>query len=210
MGAGIAFAEQYQNTGKICVTSMGDGAVRQGILHETFNMAMNWKIPVVFIIENNNYAMGTSVDRTTNVKDLSQIGASYDMPSKSVNGMDVTAVHEAMTWAADHARSGKGPVLLDIKTYRYKGHSMSDPQKYRTKEEVAEFKDQDPIAQVKHTILENKLATDKALKAIDDKVKAIVEESVKFAEESPEPQAHELYEDIYVEDNYPYIMDNKF
>ncbi|UTW65134.1 pyruvate dehydrogenase (acetyl-transferring) E1 component subunit alpha [bacterium SCSIO 12643] len=210
MGAGIAFAEQYKNTGKICITSMGDGAVRQGILHETFNMAMNWKLPVVFVIENNNYAMGTSVDRTTNVKDLSVIGASYEMPSKSVDGMKVTEVHDAMAWAAEHARSGKGPVLLDIKTYRYKGHSMSDPQKYRTKEEVNQYKEQDPILFVKDILTSNKLITEEQLSEITDRVKATVEESVKFAEESPDPVASELYEDVYVEDNYPYMMDNKF
>ena len=210
MGAGIAFAEQYKNTGKICITSMGDGAIRQGILHETFNMAMNWKIPVVFLIENNNYAMGTSVDRTTNVKDLSEIGKSYNMPSKSVDGMKVTEVHEAMAWAADHARSGKGPVLLDIRTYRYKGHSMSDPQKYRTKEEVEKYKAQDPILFVKDILVKNKFIDDKGLSEITDRVKATVEESVKFAEESPSPEASELYKDIYVEDDYPYIMDNKF
>jgi pyruvate dehydrogenase E1 component alpha subunit len=210
MGAGIAFAEQYKNTGNICVTSMGDGAVRQGILHETFNMAMNWKIPVVFLIENNNYAMGTSVDRTTNVKNLAEIGESYDMPAKSVDGMKVTEVHDAMAWAAEHARSGKGPVLLDIRTYRYKGHSMSDPQKYRTKEEVNKYKAQDPILFVKDIITENKFATEEQFAEIAEKVKATVIESVKFAEESPMPEASELYKDIYVEDNYPYIMDNKF
>jgi pyruvate dehydrogenase E1 component alpha subunit len=210
MGAGIAFAEQYKGTGNICVTSMGDGAVRQGILHETFNMAMNWKIPVVFLIENNNYAMGTSVDRTTNVKNLAEIGESYDMPSKSVDGMKVTEVHDAMVWAADHARSGKGPVLLDIRTYRYKGHSMSDPQKYRTKEEVNKYKAQDPLIFIKEIIEENKFATEEQFEEIAARVKATVAESVKFAEESPEPVASELYKDIYVEDNYPYIMDNKF
>lgn len=210
MGAGIAFAEQYKNTGNICITSMGDGAVRQGILHETFNMAMNWKIPVVFLIENNNYAMGTSVDRTTNVKNLAEIGESYDMPSKSVDGMKVTEVHDAVKWAADHARSGKGPVLLDVRTYRYKGHSMSDPQKYRTKEEVEKYKAQDPILFVKDILVKNKFATEKKFAEILEKVKSTVDESVKFAEESPVPEASELYTDIYVEDNYPYIMDNKF
>jgi pyruvate dehydrogenase E1 component alpha subunit len=210
MGAGIAFAEQYKETGNICVTSMGDGAIRQGILHETFNMAMNWKIPVVFLIENNNYAMGTSVDRTTNVKDLSEIGKSYNMPSKSVDGMKVTEVHEAMAWATEHARSGKGPVLLDIRTYRYKGHSMSDPQKYRTKEEVEKYKAQDPVLFVKDILVDNNFITEEGLTEIMDRVKATVEESVKFAEDSPVPEASELYKDIYVEDDYPYIMDNKF
>ena len=139
MGAGIAFAEKYKGSKNVALCSMGDGAVRQGSLHETFNMAMKWLLPVVFIIENNNYAMGTSVERTTNVTDLSKIGLSYDMPSEVVNGMKCEDVHEALERACERARNGEGPTLLDIRTYRYKGHSMSDPQKYRTKEEVAEI-----------------------------------------------------------------------
>ncbi|HNP97971.1 MAG TPA: pyruvate dehydrogenase (acetyl-transferring) E1 component subunit alpha, partial [Bacteroidia bacterium] len=134
LGAGIAFAEQYLGTRSVTVCYMGDGATRQGALHETFNMAMTWQIPVIFIIENNNYAMGTSVERTSNVTDLYKLGLSYDMPSEPVDGMSVEAVHEAMTKAAEHVRSGKGPYLLEMNTYRYKGHSMSDPAKYRTKE----------------------------------------------------------------------------
>ena len=151
-----------------------------------------------------------SVDRTTNVKNLAEIGESYDMPAKSVDGMKVTEVHDAVAWAAEHARSGKGPVLLDIRTYRYKGHSMSDPQKYRTKEEVEKYKAQDPILFVKEIIEKNKLASEQEMAEIAERVKIAVEESVKFAEDSPEPVAEELYKDIYVEDNYPYIMDNKF
>jgi pyruvate dehydrogenase E1 component alpha subunit len=207
MGAGIAFAEKYLGTKNVCFASMGDGAVRQGALHETFNMAMMWKLPVIFIIENNNYAMGTSVERTTNVTDLSEIGKSYHMPSKVVDGMTVETVHEAIEEACDRARRGDGPTLLDIRTYRYRGHSMSDPQKYRTKEEVEEYKAQDPIEKVLKTILENKFATQKEIDAIDAKVKAIVEESVKFAEESPLPEPHELYEDIYYQEDYPYIKE---
>jgi pyruvate dehydrogenase E1 component alpha subunit len=148
MGAGIAFADKYLGNEAVTYASMGDGAVRQGALHETFNMAMLWKLPVVFIIENNNYAMGTSVSRTTNVEDLSEIGKSYHMPSFVVDGMNVEAVHHAIAEARDRAVRGDGPTLLDIRTYRYKGHSMSDPQKYRTKEEVAEYQAQDPIEQV--------------------------------------------------------------
>ncbi|MAX78875.1 MAG: pyruvate dehydrogenase (acetyl-transferring) E1 component subunit alpha [Crocinitomicaceae bacterium] len=210
MGAGIAFAEQYKGTKNVCVTSMGDGAVRQGALHETFNMAMKWKLPVIFIIENNNYAMGTSVERTTNVVDLSKIGLSYGMPSESVDGMSVEAVHEAMKKAVDRARKGEGPTLLDIRTYRYKGHSMSDPQKYRTKDEVNEFKERDPIAGVLNSIYEYGFATEEDIKKINSKVKEIVDESVKFAEESPAPRPEELYEDVYVQKDYPYLMDNKF
>jgi len=207
MGAGIAFAEKYNKTKNVTFCSFGDGASRQGILHETFNMAMTWKLPVVFIVENNNYAMGTSVDRTSNVLDLAKLGASYNMPSHTVDGMTVEAVHEAIADACKHVRSGKGPVLLNIETYRYKGHSMSDPQKYRTKQEVEDYKKQDPIQKVLETIKANKLATDKQLDAITKRVKALIEESVKFAEESPELEGHELYEDVYKEPNYPFIKE---
>lgn len=206
MGAGIAFAEQYKGTKNVTFCSFGDGAARQGILHETFNMAMNWKLPVVFIIENNNYAMGTSVARTTNVEDMSKMGLSYNMPSYVVDGMTVETVHEAIADACKHVRAGKGPVLLDIKTYRYKGHSMSDPQKYRTKGEVEEYKSEDPIVKVLNTIKENNLASEEEIKAIQKHVKETVAESVKFAEESPEPEPHELYEDVYVEE-YPFVKE---
>lgn len=207
MGTGVAFAEKYNGTDNVVFVSMGDGAVRQGALHETFNMAMNWKLPVIYIIENNNYAMGTSVERTTNVTDLSKIGDSYEMPSKSVNGMSPEAVHEAVEEAVARARRGDGPTLLDIRTYRYKGHSMSDPQKYRTKEEVAEWMEQDPIEHCLNVIKENKWLTAKEIEEIDTWVKNEVEDSVKFAEESPYPDADELYEDIYQEPNYPYIIE---
>jgi|TARA_B110000285_G_C15094344_1_gene601013 pyruvate dehydrogenase E1 component alpha subunit len=206
LGAGIAFAERYNETDNVCICSMGDGAVRQGILHETFNMAMIWKLPVVFIIENNNYAMGTSVDRTTNMTDLSTLGLSYGMPSESVDGMHCETVHDAIAKACQRARKGEGPTLLDIRTYRYKGHSMSDPQKYRTKDELNEFKSQDPIKNVFNTITKKKYATEQELKAIQDKVKTQVEESVKFAEESPLPDASELYKDVYTQEDYPYVM----
>lgn len=207
MGAGIAFAEKYKGTKNVCFCSMGDGAVRQGALHETFNMAMMWKLPVIFIIENNNYAMGTSVQRSTNVEDLSEIGKSYHMPSFNVDGMTVEAVHFAIEEACERARRGDGPTLLNIMTYRYKGHSMSDPQKYRTKEEVEEYKAQDPIEKVKRTLLDKKYATEKDIEAIDKKVDAIVEESVRFAEESPLPDPSELYKDVYVQEDYPYIIE---
>jgi pyruvate dehydrogenase E1 component alpha subunit len=186
---------------------MGDGAVRQGALHETFNMAMMWKLPVIYIIENNNYAMGTSVERTTNVTDLSKIGLSYDMPSKVVNGMRPEDVHNAIEEAADRARRGDGPTLLDIRTYRYKGHSMSDPQKYRTKEEVNEWMDKDPIDHVLDIIKDRKWLTDKEIEAIDQWVKKEVEESVAFAENSPYPSADELYQDVYIQTDYPYIKE---
>jgi len=207
MGTGVAFAEKYKGTDNVVCVSMGDGAVRQGALHETFNMAMNWKLPVIFIIENNNYAMGTSVERTTNVTDLSKIGDSYEMPSQSVNGMSPEAVHEAVEEAADRARRGDGPTLLDIRTYRYKGHSMSDPQKYRTKDEVAEYQAQDPIEHCLEVIKENKFLSEKEITEIQDWVKKEVQESIEFAENSPYPEAHELYEDVYMQEDYPYIKE---
>jgi len=207
MGTGVAFAEQYKGTDNVCFVSMGDGAVRQGALHETFNMAMIWKLPVIYIIENNNYAMGTSVERTTNVQDLSKIGYSYEMPSKSVNGMSPEAVHEAIAEACERARRGDGPTLLDIRTYRYKGHSMSDPQKYRTKEEVAEWMEQDPIDHCLQVIKENKWLNDIEIQEIIDWVKKEVEDSIEFAENSPYPSAEELYKDVYTQEDYPYIKE---
>lgn len=207
MGAGVAFAEQYLGTDNVAFVSMGDGAVRQGALHETFNMAMIWKLPVVFIIENNNYAMGTSVERTSNVTDLSKIGLSYEMPSKVVNGMRPEDVHDAIFEAAERGRRGDGPTLLDIRTYRYKGHSMSDPQKYRTKDEVSEWMEEDPIEHCLQVIKEKNWLTEKEIEDISIWVKKEVDESVEFAENSPYPEAHELYEDVYVQKDYPYIKE---
>ena len=207
LGAGIAFAEKYNGTDNVCVCSMGDGAVRQGALHEAFNMAMTWKLPVIFIIENNHYAMGTSVERTSNVHDLWKIGLAYDMPSKAVDGMTVEAVHEAMEEAVARARRGDGPTLLEMKTYRYKGHSMSDAQTYRTKEEVKEYQQQDPIEKVLETLKKNSWIDDAGIEAIEAKVKALVDESVQFAEESPFPDPEELYNDVYLEKDYPFIKE---
>jgi pyruvate dehydrogenase E1 component alpha subunit len=207
MGTGVAFAEKYNNTDNVAFVSMGDGAVRQGALHETFNMAMLWKLPVIFIIENNNYAMGTSVERTTNVQDLSKIGLSYEMPSKIVNGMSPEDVHNAIEEAASRARRGDGPTLLDIRTYRYKGHSMSDPQKYRTKDEVNQWMEKDPIEHCLEVIKKNKWLSEQEIQDISDWVKKEVEESVTFAEESPYPDASEIYQDVYKEENYPFIKE---
>jgi len=207
MGAGVAFAEKYNNTKNVVFVSMGDGAVRQGALHETFNMAMLWKIPAIFIIENNNYAMGTSVERTTNVEDLSKIALAYDMPSMVVNGMKPESVHRAIAEASSRARQGNGPTLLDIRTYRYKGHSMSDPQKYRTKQEVQQWQEQDPIVHCLNIIKTNNWLTDVEIAESETWVKKEVEESVQFAEQSPYPQAEELYQDIYTEPNYPFIIE---
>lgn len=206
LGAGIAFAEKYNNTGNVCVTYFGDGAVRQGALHEAFNMAMLWELPVVFIVENNAYAMGTSVERTSNVHDLYKIGLAYDMPSYPVDGMSVEAVHEAMEMAVKHARE-KGPVYLEMKTYRYRGHSMSDPAKYRTKEEVESYKAQDPVEIVKQILISNKMSTEEEIEKINERINEVVEDSVKFAEESPYPDPSELFKDVYTQEDYPYITE---
>ncbi len=207
LGVGLAFAEKYNKTKKVCVTYMGDGAVRQGSFHESLNLAMHYKLPVIFAIENNGYAMGTSVQRTSNVHDLYTLGEAYDMPSQSVDAMNVEEVHHAIADAAKRARKGEGPTLLELRTYRYKGHSMSDPAKYRTKEELEAYKKRDPIEQVKDSILNNKFATEEDLDKINKDIKARVDESVKFSEESPFPSTDELYKDVYVQEDYPFVMD---
>jgi pyruvate dehydrogenase E1 component alpha subunit len=207
MGAGIAFADMYRGEKHVTVCFFGDGAARQGALHETFNMAMTWKIPCIFVVENNQYAMGTSVERTSNVTDLSKLGLSYDMPSETVDGMSPEAVTEAFDRAVARGRNGEGPTLLNIETYRYKGHSMSDPQKYRTKEEVQEYQEKDPIEHVLRVIRENKWMTEKDIEAVEEEVKQVVQESVEFAENSPLPEKEEIYKDVYSHDDYPYIMD---
>jgi pyruvate dehydrogenase E1 component alpha subunit len=207
LGAGMAFAEKYNKTGNLCICYMGDGAVRQGALHEAFNMAMLWKLPVIFVVENNGYAMGTSVQRSSNVTELYTMGESYDMPSEPVNAMNVEDVHNAVARAAERARAGEGPTFLEFKTYRYKGHSMSDPAKYRTKEELEDYRSRDSIEAVRHTILTHNMATEEELTAIDETIKARVQESVEFAETSPYPTVDELYKDVYVQQDYPYIRD---
>lgn len=207
LGAGIAFAEKYNGTTNVNVCYMGDGAVRQGALNEAFNMAMLWKLPVIFVCENNGYAMGTSVSRTTNMADIYKIGLGFDMPCAPVDGMSPVAVHKAMDEAVQRARAGEGPTFLEIRTYRYKGHSMSDPAKYRTKEEVETYKAKDPIEEVKKSILSKKYADEVWFEQIDKKVKEIVEESVRFSEESPYPDPSELYKDVYIQTDYPYIRD---
>ena len=206
LGAGIAMAEQYNGTKNLCVCFMGDGAVRQGALHETFNMAMLWKLPVIFVVENNEYAMGTSVERTTNVPEIYKIGSAYEMPSYQVDGMKCETVHESIAKAAQRARKGDGPTLLEIKTYRYRGHSMSDPAKYRSKEEVEEYKLKDPIEVTRKHIEDNKWMTKSEFDEIDQKIEGIVDESVEFSENSEYPSVDELYTDVYVED-YPFIVE---
>jgi pyruvate dehydrogenase E1 component alpha subunit len=206
-GAGLAFAEQYKGTDNVVLAFFGDGAARQGMLHETFNMAMLWKLPVIFICENNNYAMGTSIERTSNVVDIYKLADAYEMPADKVDGMNPETVHEAVERAVKRAREKGGPTLLEMKTYRYKGHSISDPQKYRTKDELEEYKDKDPIAMVIKVILDNKFASQIDLDAIDERINNIVEESVTFAEESPWPDDSEVLKDVYVDQNYPFIVD---
>jgi pyruvate dehydrogenase E1 component alpha subunit len=207
LGAGIAFADYYNENDRVTICLFGDGAARQGLLHETFNMAMLWNLPVVFICENNFYAMGTSVERTSKVLDIFRMADAYDMPADSVDGMSPEEVHLAVERAVKRAREKGGPTFLEIKTYRYRGHSMSDPAKYRTKEEEAEYKEQDPIKKVLRVIEEKGFAVKEEIEAIDTKVKNEVDECVKFAEESPWPNDDELYKDIYVQEDYPYIKD---
>ena len=206
-GAGLAFAEQYKGTDNVSLTFFGDGAARQGMLHETFNLAMLWKLPVIFICENNNYAMGTSVERTSNVTDIYKLADAYEMPADMVDGMSPEAVHEAVARAVKRAREGGGPTLLEMKTYRYKGHSMSDPQKYRSKDEVEEYKEKDPIEHCKNVLLTNFGLKEEDIEVINNRVKDIVEESVRFAEESPWPSDDELLKDVYKQEDYPFIVD---
>ncbi len=207
IGTGIALAEQYKGTDNLAVCMFGDGAARQGALHEAFNMAMTWKLPVLYICENNGYAMGTSVKRTSNIIDLAKLGLAYDMPSESVDGMSPEACHEAIEKAAAHIRAGKGPYYLEIKTYRYRGHSVSDPAKYRTKEELETYKQRDPIVITEEKILSNKIATEKEIKKIQDAIKEEIDDAIEFAENSDWPLPSDLYEDNYIQKDYPFIMD---
>ena len=205
LGAGIAFADKYFERGGVTICYFGDGAVRQGALHETFNMAMNWKLPVVFVVENNQYAMGTSVSRTANHEDINKLGLGYEMPCMPVDAMDPEKVAEVAYEAVERARRGDGPTFIEARTYRFRGHSMSDAEPYRTKEEVALKKEEDPIVLVKNRILENKWATEEELEAIEEKSKMFVEECEAFAEESPYPSAEKVYEYVYSEPNYPFL-----
>lgn len=192
LGAGIAFADKYRGSDNVTLCYLGDGATRQGALHETFNMAMMWKLPVVFVIENNGYAMGTAVARETNVHDFYRLGAAYDMPSRQVDGMRCESVHEAIEEAVNRARKGDGPTLLEMKTYRFKGHSMSDASTYRSKDEVEEYKHRDPILHILLAIQKNKWASEKELEEISERVNAKIIEAVKFGEDSPYPTPDEL------------------
>jgi pyruvate dehydrogenase E1 component alpha subunit len=206
-GAGLAFAEKYRGTNNVALCFFGDGAARQGMLHETFNMAMLWDLPVVFICENNQYAMGTSVARTSKTLDIYKLADAYDMPADAVDGMSPEDVHNAVLRAVNRAREKGGPTLLEIKTYRYKGHSMSDPQKYRSKDEVEEYKEKDPIDHVLKVLTEEYKVSEADIEVINDRVKHEVEEAVAFAEESPWPNDDELLKDVYVQEDYPFIVD---
>ena len=200
IGAGLAFANKYKDNGHVSATYFGDGAANQGQVYETFNMAKLWNLPVIFVIENNQYAMGTSVKRASSETHLYKRGISFGIPGAEVDGMDVVAVYEAASKAAEHARSGKGPFILEMKTYRYRGHSMSDPAKYRTREEVNEVREHhDPIDLARAKILEAGWADEDALKAVDKEAKAIAAASADFAKESPEPDPSELWTDVLVE-----------
>jgi len=198
LGAGLAFSDKYKGNDRVTFTYFGDGAANQGQVAETYNMAELWDLPCIFVIENNQYAMGTSVKRATKSPDFWERGASYGIEGESVDGMDVLAVKAAGEKAVKHARSGKGPYILEIMTYRYRGHSMSDPAKYRTRDEVSKMREtRDPIEALKRVMIEQGVADEDALKQIDKDVKARINDAAKFAQESPEPQAEELWTDVY-------------
>lgn len=205
LGAGIAFGDKYHGSDAVTLCCFGDGAARQGSLHEAFNLAMLWKLPVVFICENNGYAMGTSVERTANHTEIWKLGLGYEMPCAPVDAMSPEKVAEALSPAIERARNGEGPTFLEMKTYRYRGHSMSDAQHYRTKDEVAEYKKIDPITQVKDLILKKKYSTQEELSKIDDKVKNKVKECEKFAEESDYPDLNLMYDAVYEQNDYPFL-----
>ena len=200
LGTGLAFANRYRDDGAVSLTFFGDGAANQGQVYESFNMASLWKLPVVYVIENNRYAMGTSVQRSSAETDFSHRGISFRIPGIQVDGMDVRAVKSAGEMALDHCRSGKGPIILEMQTYRYRGHSMSDPAKYRSKDEVQKMRSEhDPIEQVKARLLDKKWATEDELKAVDKEVRDIVADSADFAQTDPEPDVSELWTNVYVE-----------
>ena len=198
LGTGLAFANKYRGTDDVCLTYFGDGAANQGQVYESFNMAELWKLPVVYVIENNRYAMGTSVTRSSAQTDFSKRGVSFKIPGSQVDGMDVRAVKAAAEQAIAWCRAGKGPIILEMLTYRYRGHSMSDPAKYRTKEEVDKVRtEHDPIEQVRKRLLDMKRASEDELKKIDASIRAVVNEAAEFASNDPEPDPAELYTDVY-------------
>src|SRR6185437_6921512 len=200
LGTGLAFAARYKGDDTVSLTYFGDGAANQGQVYESFNMAKLWKLPVVYIIENNRYGMGTSIERASSQINLAKRGASFDIPGEQVDGMDVRMTHDAARRAIEYARSGQGPYILEMMTYRYRGHSMSDPAKYRSKDEVATMRaEHDPIEQVKARILEKRYGSEESLKAMETEVRAIVTEAADFATNDAEPDASELWTDIYAD-----------
>ena len=205
LGTGIAFGDKYFGRDNVTLCFLGDGAVRQGSFHESLNLASLWKLPVIYIVENNGYAMGTSVSRTASHEEIWKLGKGYQMPCESVDGMDPVLVAKSVSKSVEIARGGDGPSFIEMKTYRYRGHSMSDAQQYRTKEEVEEYKKIDPISQVKNVILKNKYADIKSLEKIDKKVKERVLECEEFAESSDFPHKSVMYDAVYEQDNYPFI-----
>ncbi|WP_121667863.1 pyruvate dehydrogenase (acetyl-transferring) E1 component subunit alpha [Mesonia aquimarina] len=205
LGAGLAFGDKYFKRDNVTLTFLGDGAARQGTLHETLNLAMTWQLPVVFCVENNGYAMGTSVKRTANHEDIWKLGLGYEMPCGPVDAMNPEKVAEALDEAIDRARSGNGPTFLEMKTYRYRGHSMSDAQKYRTKDEVKEYQKIDPISKVLSEIKENNWASEDEIKKIDKSVKDRVKECEKFADESEFPETSVMYDAVYEQEDYPFL-----
>jgi len=200
LGTGLALANKYRNNGNVAFVYFGDGAANQGQVYESFNMAQLWDLPVVYVIENNQYAMGTSVERSSSETHLYKRGVSFNIPGVEVDGMDIIAVRDAGRMAVEHARSGKGPFILEMKTYRYRGHSMSDPAKYRTREEVDEVrKTRDPIEHLDEILAKAGFADEAAIKAIDAEVKRVVADAAEFARTAPEPDPSELYTDVYLE-----------
>jgi pyruvate dehydrogenase E1 component alpha subunit len=200
LGAGLAFSDKYRGNDRVTFTYFGDGAANQGQVYETFNMAKLWDLPVIFVIENNHYAMGTAQKRSTSSPELYKRGEAFGIPGEAVDGMDVLAVKEAGEKAVAHCRSGKGPYILEIKTYRYRGHSMSDPAKYRTRDEVNKMRDEkDCIEHVRDLLLTGKHATEDDLKSIDKEIKKVVNASAEFAKDSPEPDPAELWTDVYAD-----------
>ena len=200
LGAGLAFADKYLENNRVTFTYFGDGAANQGQVYETFNMAALWQLPVIFVIENNQYAMGTSQKRSTSTPDIYTRGEAFGIPGEAVDGMDVLAVKAAGEKAVAHCRAGKGPYILEIKTYRYRGHSMSDPAKYRTREEVQKMREEkDAIEHVRELLIAGGHASEDDLKAIDKEIKDVVNKAAEFAKESPEPAVEELWTDIIAE-----------
>jgi len=200
IGAGLALSNKYKNNGNVSLAFFGDGASNQGQVYEAFNMAKLWSLPVVFVIENNQYAMGTSVIRSSAETELHKRGSSFEIKGIQVDGMNVLEVRDATKKAIEHARGGKGPMILEMKTYRYRGHSMSDPAKYRTRDEVTKTRsERDPIDMVKNRLIEEGWATEDTLKSIDKEIKLIVSDAAEFAQTSPEPDASELYTDVLLD-----------